>query len=69
MGRRWKKFNHAQAVIARLDRAIQYAAAVIMKKPAAQHTGFPAGACHRAAIRPTRWQGMIPGGCVQFIAP
>jgi hypothetical protein len=27
MGRRARKFNHSQVVIARLDRAIQYAAA------------------------------------------
>jgi hypothetical protein len=26
----WRKFNHIQSVIAQLDRAIQYAAAVMM---------------------------------------
>jgi hypothetical protein len=29
MGRRLRKYNHSQVVIARLDRAIQYAAAFV----------------------------------------
>ena len=34
-----------------------------------QRTGYPAGACHRAAIRPTRWRGKTnPSNCCRHRA-
>ena len=34
-----------------------------------QRTGYPAGACHRAAIRPTRWRGKTnPSSCCRHRA-
>jgi hypothetical protein len=43
-------------VIARLDRATQYAAASRLNRWRLWNTGSPAGACHRARIRATRWR-------------
>src|SRR5260370_1409657 len=37
---------------------IQYAAASRLHRWRLWNTGSPAGACHRAAIRPTRWRAM-----------
>src|SRR5947199_3624571 len=39
---------HTPAVIARLDRAIQYSKDVCDKIEKPRRTGYPAGACHRA---------------------
>ena len=44
-------------VIARLDRAIQYAAADVLLTDVAGHW-MPAGACHRAALRADPVAGM-----------
>jgi hypothetical protein len=46
------------AVIVRLDRTIQYAAASRFHRWRLWNTGSPAGACHRARIRATRWRVM-----------
>src|SRR6478736_1852678 len=40
----------------RLRRGIQYAAAYRLNLRRLWNTGASAGACHRAAIRPTRWR-------------
>ena len=40
----------------RLRRGIQYAAAYRLNLRRLWNTGSSAGACHRAAIRPTRWR-------------
>jgi hypothetical protein len=43
-------------------RGIQYAAASRLYRCCLWNTGSPAGACHRAAIRPTRWRAMTTEG-------
>jgi hypothetical protein len=48
----------AKCVFALDDRAIQHAAAYRFNHRRLWHTGSPAGACHRAAVRPTRWRAM-----------
>jgi hypothetical protein len=40
---------------------IQYAAAFRFNRWRLGNTGSPAGACHRAAVRPTRWRAMTSG--------
>jgi hypothetical protein len=45
------------AVVMPAKAGIQYAAA-LPSSPAYRRTGSSAGACHRAAIRPTRWRMM-----------
>jgi len=43
-------------------RGIQYAAAFRLDHGRWWNTGSSAGACHRAAIRPTRWRTMTVSG-------